>query len=439
MIYDVLVILCIGIGHIYLFHLLLGNKNISIRFVVVTAFLFTLFLIVILNSTGFVESNIVILFIFLLVLGILYKSHTIGQIVYFALLSIVLFTVVKNSLFTIFYWAYMESSFNYYIWTPSAISLVTLLVVLGLLFVLKNYIKVAGTYILHSRFFYVTYGLVVICTLLLTVVNYPTLTFLAKTNQLYGEQLYTIILLVVVVLLLILTIKTYFEKERLLEKHAQTEYEQLITYVEKLEFLHDELSSFRHDYTNLLLSLEQSIKKEDIEQVKQIYISTIAPTVSVLNLQQLELTKLARVEQPELKSLLSVKVLAAQRQSVAVYLDIPHTISHITLPSDELIRIFSVLIDNAIEESVKSKEKMLQIAIFEMDEAQYIVVKNSVCDPKELTTMYRKYVSTKGEKRGIGLFSVQRMLKKHPSATLLTKMDASFFTQELIIKQLNRS
>lgn len=404
----------------------------------ITAFLFVFLLVVLLNRTGFVELNIIILFLFLLLLGTLYKNHTIWQIIYIALLSIILFTVIKNSFFSIFYWLYMESSFNYYSWTPSAINCFTLFIILGLLYLLKNDIKAAGSYILQRRFFYITYGIVIICTLLLIVVNYPTLTILATTNQRYGEYMYMLIFLAVIIFLLVLIIKMHVAKERLIEKHAKTEYEQLMTYVEKLEFLHDELSSFRHDYTNLLLSIEQSIKNEDIEQVKSIYANTIAPTINILTLQQLELTKLARVEQPELKSLLSVKTLAAQRQSISVHLDIPQKISYIAIPSNELIRILSVLVDNAIEETVTSKQKILQIALFEMNDTQHIIVKNSLCATKELTTMYRRNVSTKGQKRGIGLFSVQRMLKKHSNATLLTKMDENFFVQELIIKKLNR-
>lgn len=436
MIFEALALLFIGIGHIYLFHLLLGNKRISIRFVVITALLFVLLLVVLLNRTGFIELNIIMLFLFLLLLGTLYKKHTIWQIIYIALLSIILFTVIKNSLFSIFYWMYMESAFNYYSWTPQGINCFTLIVILGLLYLLRNDIKAAGVYILQRRFFYITYGIVIVCTLLLIVVNYPTLTILATTNERYGTYMYMMIFLVVIVLLLVLIIKMYITKERLIEQHAKTEYEQLITYVEKLEFLHDELSSFRHDYTNLLLSLEQSIKNEDIEQIKKIYASTIVPTVSVLNLQQLELTKLARVEQPELKSLLSVKVLTAQRHSISVHLDIPQNMSHIAIPSNELIRIFSVLVDNAIEETVNSKQKVLQIAIFEINDTQHIVIKNSLCAAKELTTMYQRNVSTKGKKRGVGLFSVQRLLKKHANATLLTKMDDHFFVQELIVKKL---
>lgn len=432
--YEIFTLICIGIGHLYLFHLLLGNKQISIRFIVATACLFTLFLAVLLNRTGFVELNIIVLFLFLVVLGLLYKGQSVIHVIYFALLSIVLFTVVKNGLLTALYWAYLESPFPYYVWTPSVISLFTQVVILVVLFTLRNYIQAAGTYIVHSRFFYVTYGLVVICTGMLAIVNYPTLTFLQKANQLYGEQLYTLTLLVVTVLLLILVIKTYLEKQRLIEKHEQTEYEQLMTYVEKLEFLHDELAAFRHDYTNLLLSLEQAIEKEDMAQVQRIYASTIAPTVSQVNMQQLELTKLAKVEQPALKSLLSVKVLAAQRQSIAVYLDIPQPITSMALRSDDLIRIVSVLIDNAIEAAAISEEKVLQIALFNMNEAQYIVVKNSIQQKLSLQPLYEKNVSTKGKQRGLGLYSVQRMLKKYSNATLSTKVDATYFTQELIIK-----
>ena len=439
MILDIVTVLCIGLGHIYLFHLLLADNKMSMFFMIAIALFITVFLAIALYLTSLVELNVIVMLVFLIVLGILYKKHTIPQVVYYALLSIVVFTGVQNSVYLLFYTLYMESPLNYYVWSPSVIGFVTVVFILSMLFVLKKYIRAAGNHIIHSKLYYLTYGIVVICTVCIMIVNYPTTTFFAKANEMYGDQLYAVILLVVMLLLLTLTIRMYIEKRRLIEQHAQTEYEQLMAYVEKLEFLHDELASFRHDYTNLLLSLEEAIQQQDLAQVKQIYSQTIAPTVSVMNLQQLELTKLARIELLELKSMLSVKVLAAQRQSITVNLDIPNPISTFSMPSDHLLRIFSVLVDNALEASAKSKAKTLQIALFEIEQTQYIIVQNSIDrEVRELLSIFEKSVSSKGEKRGIGLYSVRRLLNKHPHLTLKTQYDDAMFTQELIIQKNNR-
>ena len=100
LLFDLVTLIFIGIGHIYFFQLLLGNTNISMRFVIVIGILFTAFLSIILALTGFVELNVILLFTFLLFLGLLQKKHRLLEIVYLALMSIVLFTVIKNGIFT---------------------------------------------------------------------------------------------------------------------------------------------------------------------------------------------------------------------------------------------------------------------------------------------------------------------------------------------------
>lgn len=435
---DLVALIFIGMGHIYLFQLLLGNTNISMRFVIVIGILFTAFLSVILALTGFVELNVILLSAFLIFLGLLQKKHRFLEIVYFTLLSIVLFTVLKNGFFTIVFKLYMESPFNYYIWTTSVLHFCMLLLFLAVIFFARNVIKLAGTYLLQSKLYVPSYIFLIICTLLLLIVNYPTIDLLAKLNESYGVQLYMVVLLIALVLLMIISIATYISKERLIEQHELSKQEQLLAYVEKLELLHDELATFRHDYTNLLLSLEESIRANDLQQVKLIYEQTIAPTATMINHHQMELTKLSRLTVPEVKSLLSMKVLAAQRKALAVHLDIPQSITQIVMPMDEFIRVMSVLLDNAMEEAEKSDEKMIQIAMFEVDDLQYFILKNSIRTAKvNVEMLYHKNFSTKGEGRGIGLFSVQRLIQKNPNVTLLTKVEDTIFTQELMLKTIH--
>lgn len=438
--YDLLSIICIGIGHIYLFYLLSGNNKISATFIILLGVLFSTLLAISLTLTGFVELNVIVLLVFLCILGLVMKKHPFKYIIFYSCMSIVLFTVLKNGLFTIIYELYMDSPFNYYVWTKSAINFCALLIILVAFVLARNFIKAAGHYLIHSKLFVPSFVFVTVCTVLLLIVNYPTIGFLATINQYYGQQMYMIVLLIATLLMLIITISTYVSKERLIQKHEQSKQEQLMEYVEKLEFMHDELATFRHDYSNLLLSLEESIRANDLQQIKQIYEQTLAPTASTMNHQQLELTKLSRVQLPEVKSVLSVKILAAQRKHLKVHLDIPHSIAQIAMPMDQFVRIVSVLLDNATEGAAKSNKKVIQIALFEVNNTCYFVVKNSI-DPSamDMEQLYKKQYSTKGESRGYGLFSVQRIVNKYPHITLSTLMDDKMFSQELIIKTMNRS
>lgn len=433
---DLLAIICIGVGHIYLFHLLVGKTKIFGGFVLLQAVFFMTILGIGLSVTGFTELNLLVAFFFLVVLGWMEKRYSLLHIICFALLSIVFFTVIKNGLFALFYELYVDSPFPYYGWTMNVIHLCTMLLILTVLFFIRNFIRAAGDYLIHSKLYIPSFIVATICTGLLFIVNTPTNHWLAKLNIQYGEQLYTIVLIVSLIIMALITMRTYVSKAHLIEKHEEAKRKQFLEYVEKLELLHDELATFRHDYTNILLSLEQSIQQGNMQQVKRIFEQTVAPTATLINHQELELTKLARVETAEIKSVVSMKVLAAQRKALKVQLDIPHAVQYDAMPSAPLIRIASVLLDNAIEEAEQSQGKQLQIALFEIEQTQYVIVKNSTNTPNlNVGQLYAKSHSSKGENRGLGLFSAKRIIEKYPHSTLSTMLEDGVFTQKLIMKQ----
>src|SRR5690606_25881446 len=123
---------------------------------------------------------------------------------------------------------------------------------------------------------------------------------------------------------------------------------------------YDDLASFRHDYLNILLSLSEGIRTENMEEIKRVYENVIAPTVKIMNHHELEIVKLSNIAIPEVKGLLSSKLISAQQQNINVMMDIPEKIKGVPIHIVTFIRAISIILDNAIEEAVKSKEKQLQ-------------------------------------------------------------------------------
>lgn len=433
--YILLAYILIGFGHFYLFQLLVGATQASKRFYALISILFTVLLSMLIGYSGFVELNIVALIGFLMILGWLTKAGTSIQILYFAMLSIVLYTVVKNGLFTLVYTVYLDSPFPYYSWTLSVLQVGTLLVILLLMYGARKKIYLTGQYLRTSKLFIPTFIIVTICTVFLLIINFPTVRVLANLHELYGEALYIGITIISVVLMLIISMNVYRSRAQLIEQHEKKMHEQLMDYVTKLEFMHDELATFRHDYMNLLLSMEEAVRTEDMEQIKQIYEGTIAPTTAIVNHHQLELTKLSRVMIPEVKAVLSVKILTAQQNKLTVTVDIPEPIEQLYMPTEAFIRIVSILMDNAIEAAEKTTERRVCIALFTVDGTQYCIVKNSMdTTPLALDELYEKNYSTKGLERGLGLYSIKRITNQYPNSTLSTAVEQQAFEQKLIMK-----
>src|SRR5699024_4499843 len=162
----------------------------------------------------------------------------------------------------------------------------------------------------------------------------------------------------------------------------------------------------------------------------------IAPTSELINNRELEIVKLSHIHLPEVKSVLSVKLLAAKQHGIQVMIDIPHPIEEIAMSMVHFIRVISILLDNGIEEAVSSKEKMVQLAFFEKDESQYFVVRNTYQNKAiDLHKIYEKDYSSKEKNRGYGLHSLKQIIDDTAHATLETNFTSSFFTQSFMLKK----
>ena len=433
--YDIGTFILIGLIHVYLYILCIRYHRMSFTVIALLSVLFTALLAIAITVTGYAELNLILLPLFLLAIGFIHRQITFLHSLYYVLFSMVTFTVLKNVLLQLAFQLFMISPFNLYSWTGSIISFaVTLTIFVTIIFSRKK-IEQFSSYIVRSKVYIPTYLLLIMSTLFLLILNFPSTSFLSYYHTKYNQESYIAVLIIFLLLMITFIISFQRSNQQLVEEHEQRLHEQLMDYVGKLEEMHDELATFRHDYVNILLSLEDGIRTKNFEQIEHVYREIIKPTSLIINNQELEITKLSRVAIPEIKSLLSVKLLSAQQKKLHVSVDIPETIEQLYLPVNSFIRMLSILVDNAIEEAVQTEEKLLQIALFEINDCQYFIVRNSSKQQNiNLQAIFEKNVSSKAKNRGYGLFSLKRMINQSPNITLETTFDAPIFTQTLIFK-----
>lgn len=434
-IYDPIAGVLTGIGHVILYLLLIRHNRMPYKIMITLSLIFTVLLGVVVTVTGYPEWNSILSLLFLLSLGLMQNNISFMQNLYFAFVSLISITFTKIFFVELVFQLFMLSPFNLYLWTTGVIHLlVTIVIVIGI-FLWRKQIQYFAEYIEESKLYYISYGLLFIGFILSLILTAPSTRFLAVVNERYGEISVIAAFILFMILLLIAIIGAYLAKERLMQEQEEKLNEERLDYVEKLEFMHTDLASFRHDYMNILLALDTSVRAKNLQQIEEIYYGVIAPTSTLMNNHELDIVKFSHIKIPEVKSVLSVKVIAAQQQDIKVMVDIPQVIENLKMPIIDFIRVMSILVDNAMEESIVSDEKNVQIAFFEMDRDQYFIVKNS-CQQKEINInrLYEKHYSSKNGKRGYGLFSLKRMLGQMDTATLETTFIAPYFTQTLILK-----
>ncbi len=212
--------------------------------------------------------------------------------------------------------------------------------------------------------------------------------------------------------------------------------QQIYDYTYKLEQLYQELHHFRHDYLNILVSLSESIRQEDLEGIKGIYDRVIQPTEKLVKGRDYIFGKLYQMGVLEIKSLLFEKMVRAQTEQIDVRLELEDPIDTLYVDVFPVYRVLAILLDNAIEGAKEATIPYLSISFLQGEGIQQIEIENS-CKEEEisLTKIYQPGYSSKGENRGIGLATVQQLMEANHYITLQTFYDAGVFRQVLILKR----
>jgi len=118
-----------------------------------------------------------------------------------------------------------------------------------------------------------------------------------------------------------------------------------------------QLSLFKHDYQNILLSLSQYIQNEDMPGLKKYFEEAVWP-----NSQQVatdpNLVQLRQLSAPEISGLLYAKVEAAFERNLNLKLTILQPVEVPEVNQVSVVRILGNLIDNALDAAAQADQKV---------------------------------------------------------------------------------
>ena len=221
----------------------------------------------------------------------------------------------------------------------------------------------------------------------------------------------------------------------LINKHKANEYLQLKDYTNMIENMYSDLRSFRHDYLNILSTLETYIEKQDINGLKIFYYNELLPESNIIIKKDISLSLLSHIKISPLKALLSSKFTTAHSHGIKVSIELIDDIEHVNMSTIDICRIIGILLDNAIEASVLCDNKFIHFAMVKTDNQTILNISNScLSSTPPIHKLYTKNFSTKGENRGIGLNNIKDIINKRYNNVLFnTSIDNCVFKQELII------
>ena len=239
------------------------------------------------------------------------------------------------------------------------------------------------------------------------------------------------------------TILIFYHMYDILKKNHELSLQQtqaaiMQDYARRMESLYQDVRGFRHDYRNILATMQNYIDGENTEALKEYFHKTILRDIPVLSDDSFLLGRLHQLEDDAVKSLLYTKAVAILNHDIHFELEVAERIPVLPMDSLALCRILGILLDNALEAALDSAEKSLRISIVAVDIAVIFMITNSTPPLSlPLNRLSERGTSSKAGHDGIGLATVRELLDPLPCVELSTKYRDTVFCQTLKIKQDN--
>ena len=229
--------------------------------------------------------------------------------------------------------------------------------------------------------------------------------------------------------------KVQMEKEIAL-KQKKFEQKHLQNYTDEIVGLYNEIRGFRHDYAGMLVSMQMAIDSGNLQEIDRVYNEVLVKANHKLRSDKYTYFDLNNIEDSALRSLVAQSIVYARNNGVEFTLEVKDTITKLPIELLDLVRIMSVLLNNAVEGSADSYKKQMEVAVIKMETETVIVIQNSC--KMTLTPsgdLFSLAFSTKGRNRGVGLNNVKELLDKYNNIILETEMEGSTFRQIIRFKR----
>lgn len=263
--------------------------------------------------------------------------------------------------------------------------------------------------------------------------------------QFYIAMFYVSNLPFFITLLSIISLVVYFFisifsliKTAKLEETSQS-LEEAQIYNKTLKLLHDNLRIFKHDFSNIMQSIEGYIVNKDMDGLAEYYKGIKNECNNSNNLTALS-PKL--INDPALYSLIASKYLSAQESDITFNVSICVNFSDIKVSPYILTRILGILLDNAIDAAKTSEEKEICFDVSgpfkNSNIKKYVIsIQNTYSNKNvDLERIREKGYTSKNEEEGshgLGLWEVNKILKRSKNLNLHTTKNDKYFKQDLEI------
>jgi len=224
------------------------------------------------------------------------------------------------------------------------------------------------------------------------------------------------------------TISVYVQQKALENEELQNE--QLSDYLKNVEHQYIELRKFKHDYKNLIVSLNA---QNDMSDIREYLANVTGDEVLDTSLNDVKIAQIQHIKDTPIRGLIIQKFLYAKKCHVELNIEILNESFSTGKNSAVVVRIIGNLLDNAIEQAQKMMDKKVTVIFNFINGTNEISVNNAVGPEFNQHKIFKTGYSTKGDNRGLGLTNVRDLVDRQHGFYLDTDSKSGYVTMTLII------
>ncbi|GEP82101.1 hypothetical protein SKL01_12790 [Staphylococcus kloosii] len=275
-------------------------------------------------------------------------------------------------------------------------------------------------------------GIILLATFLILYLYMP------KEVISYGDFKYLsviYVILIIIIAILIITVSFSIVREVQYKRNMQ-EIENYYKYTLQIEQINNEMRKFRHDYVNILSTMSDYIRENDMEGLRNYFTTEILPMQDNMQMNAVKINGIENLKIREIKGLVTTKILQAQEMNISISVEVNEQITKIDMPTIDLSRIIGIIIDNAIEASENiDEDPLIRIAFLKNSDVSvtFIVMNKCEDDIPRVHTLFQENFTTKKGNSGLGLSTLKEITESKSNLLLDTTIENNYFVQKVEI------
>lgn len=216
-------------------------------------------------------------------------------------------------------------------------------------------------------------------------------------------------------------------------KNDVEQNKQMNDYLINIQEQYDDLRRFKHDFKNIILSMNTDSRKDISDDYENLYQELVHKNEFTHDLSGRDVLEFNKIENESLRVMVIQKFFKAKYDGIKMNIEMMDGSIKILSSLLNVVRIVRILLDNAIEETSSGKDKSLRIAFIKNIDSIEISVENPVNHPINIREIFKEGYSTKGKNREIDLSNVSTIIDKDRNLFLDTEIKDNLLRITLIV------